>query len=88
MYLIVENGISVKQMPNTKHLNCTLIFPFIKSSIKLFGVLVAAWRGGGHSDIQKPSEGANSALSNVLRIRGGISLGGCISSKMQKVREM
>ena len=29
-------------MPNTKHLNCTLIFPFIKNSIKLFDVLAAA----------------------------------------------
>lgn len=32
-----------------QHLNCALIFPFIKNSIKLLDVFVAAWRGGRHS---------------------------------------
>lgn len=58
------------QMP--QHWNCALIFPFIKNSIKLLDVSVAAWRGGGHSDIQKTNEPVNSGLSNVLRISGGI----------------
>lgn len=56
-----------------QHLNCTLIFSFIKNNIKLLAVSVAAWRGGGHSDIQKANEHVNTGLSNVLRISvGGI----------------
>lgn len=55
-----------------QHLNHGLIFPFMKNSIKLLDVLVAAWRGGC-SDIQKIIEHASSGLSNAFRINGEIS---------------
>lgn len=55
-----------------QRLNHGLIFPFMKNSIKLWDVSVAAWRGG-RSDIQKTIEHASSGLSDAFRINGGIS---------------
>lgn len=60
------------QMP--QRLDHGLIFPFMKNSIKLLDVSVAAWRG--HSDVQKTIEHASSGLCNVFRINGAGDVSG------------
>lgn len=64
-----------------QHLNYALIFPFIKNRIKLLDVSVAAWRGGGHSDIWKTDKHANRGFSNVFRIHGGCLWGNVLYPK-------